>query len=87
MNGKNVSAREPTDIDGTAIWIDGQIVAWFRYSDHAAEWAREHYFGQWLATARAIPNIPPFTPEELEEAGIRADEMLKKLKAKPELED
>jgi hypothetical protein len=64
------------EIGGVAIRVGGAMVAWFADPDQAVDWARENYFGQWLMNPCSIPNRPPFTPEQIEAAKKRAEEML-----------
>jgi len=75
-------------LDGIAIrTVDGRLVAWFADAEDAEEWARENHFGQWLAHKCAIPNRPPFTPEELEAARVEGEKLWQKLGEPRELEE
>jgi len=64
---------------GTAIIVDGKIVAWFATFDDAAQgWCTENHFGKWLATWRTTPpTVIPLTTDELDAARAKAREMAK----------
>lgn len=53
---------------GTAVLVNGQVVAWFaRFDESAVEWCRDNYFGQWLTWRAKPPETIPLTEgEELE---------------------
>lgn len=58
-----------SDLLGTAVLVDGAIVAWFEdFDDVAREWCTENYFGEWLAWRATPPEIVPLTDAEEREA-------------------
>lgn len=57
------------DEDGTAVIVDGKVVAWFSvFDDAAVDWCRDAHFGRWLTWRARCPAITPITPEQLENA-------------------
>jgi len=80
-------------LDAIGVWIvghDAYPVAIFRYVEHAEEWARDNYFGQWLTKEMKIPADTLFshlTEEQLEEARKEAAEMVKMFKILPEADE
>lgn len=65
---------------------DAFPIAVFRYPEHAEEWARDNYFGQWLTKVIKIPRTPLMTDEEAKKAREAAAEMLASFKKLPEAE-
>lgn len=82
-----MSAETPhaKDSRGTAIMVDGQVVAWFaQFTEEAREWCTENYFGKWLAWQAESPAIVPLTTEEHEAALQEAAQLVKQFKLAPE---
>lgn len=64
---------------GTAVIVDGAIVAWFAEWDEAArEWCTENFFGLWLTFRAKRPEIIPLTEDELVEIEKGAAELCAK---------
>jgi hypothetical protein len=61
-------AVELAEMEGIGIRVQGQLVAWFAHAELAEDWARENFFGQWLAHACSMPDRPPVTQKQLDEA-------------------
>lgn len=76
---ENVEPAAPAELEGIGIRVQGQLVAWFADPEMAEEWARENFFGQWLAHPCSMPNRPPFTRAQIEAAEREAEELSKKL--------
>jgi len=50
---------------GTAVLVNGQVVAWFAtFDESAVEWCRDNYFGQWLTWRAKPPEVVPLTEDE-----------------------
>jgi hypothetical protein len=61
---------------GTAVLVDGDIVAWFsEFTEEARDWCSENYFGRWLTWRSKPPEIVPLTHEELKQAEAKAAEL------------
>lgn len=72
---------------GTAIIVNGAIVAWFAATDETAqEWASENHFGEWLSMPASTPNIIPFTQQQIDNAKAKGAELYAKLVLHPESE-
>jgi hypothetical protein len=53
--------------NGTAVLVNGEIVAWFANFDESAEdWCRDNHFGNWLTWRATPPETIPLTTEEQE---------------------
>ena len=65
---------------GVCVIVNGAVVAWFAYSDHAEQWARQNYFGRWLTWRAAAPVPIPLTAEEMAEAKRRGRELHAKIR-------
>jgi hypothetical protein len=63
------------ELAGVGIRVQGQLVAWFAHAELAEDWARENFFGQWLAHACSMPNRPPVTLEQMEATCREGDEL------------
>jgi len=64
---------------GTAVIVDGQIVAWFSEWDEAArDWCTENFFGLWLTFRAKAPAIIPLTEDEIVEIEKGAAELCAK---------
>jgi len=84
-----VEEPEPEMLDAIGVWIvghDAYPVAIFRYEEHAEEWGRDNYFGQWLTREIEIPAIPFATEEEWAEARKEGAKLALKFKQLPEAE-
>lgn len=75
------------------IWLmDGhpEPIALFEFVEHAEEWARDNYFGQWLMHEVEIPVKHPMddlTDEQLEKIKANAKELAKKFNPLPVADD
>jgi len=70
------TCREGNELAGVGVRIEGQLLAWFAYSEMAKAWAEET-FEHWEVHPCSIPNRPPFTPEQIEAARREAEELFK----------
>lgn len=71
------SASAPAELEGVAIRVAGKVVAWFAKPEDAEEWARDVHFGEWLMHPCSIPDRPPFSEEQLAQARVLGEELLK----------
>ena len=72
--------------------VDGhsEPIAMFEFVEHAEDWARDNYFGQWLLQEVTIPLIHPMsqlTDEQIEEIEKDAEKLAAKFRSLPEAED
>ena len=73
---------------GTAIIVDGQIVAWFSEWDEAArDWCTENFFGLWLGWRAKRPEIIPLSDDERLRIEKEAEEFSAKLRGLGEADD
>lgn len=85
--------NEQKQIKMYGIWLmDGhpEPIALFEFVEHAEEWARDNYFGQWLMHEVQIPIKHPLddiTDEELERIEENAKMILAKLRPLPQVDD
>lgn len=87
-SNEKIEAGVPAELPGVGVRVQGELVAWFADAAMAEDWARENFFGQWLAHPCSIPNRPPFTREQIELAEREAAELGKMLGiARPLAED
>ena len=55
---------EENKVTMIGVWIvDGhsEPIALFEFMEHAEDWARDNYFGNWLTKEVTIPYTPLFT--------------------------
>jgi len=85
--------NEEKKITMYGIWIvDGhpEPIAYFEFAEHAEDWARENYFGNWLMHEVKLPIKHPLddlTTEQLEKIEADAQMLLAKLKPLPEAKE
>jgi len=85
--------NEEKKITMYGIWIvDGhpEPIAYFEFVEHAEDWARDNYFGNWLMHEVKLPIKHPLddlTTEELEKIEENAKMLLAKLKPLPTVEE
>lgn len=59
---------------GTAIIVDGKIVAWFANPDElSAEWCTAAYAGEWLAWPADAPVLDGVSDEDMRRVGKKAE--------------
>ncbi len=63
-------------LDGFAVRVGGRIVAWFADPEDAGDWATDTHFGQWLMHPCRLPDAPPFTPEQIAAARLKAESLM-----------
>lgn len=68
----------PPELDGVAIRVGGKLLAWFADAESAAEWATDTHFGEWLIHPCSIPDRPPFSKEQIAQARVLGEELLKR---------
>ncbi|MCB1714256.1 MAG: hypothetical protein KDK05_03880 [Candidatus Competibacteraceae bacterium] len=61
---------------GTAIIVNGEIVAWFADHDElSAEWCSVAYGGEWLAWPADAPVLDGVSDEDMARVGEKAEAM------------
>jgi len=76
VEAPRVGVSALTGLLGTAVLVDGEVVAWFAtFTEEAREWCTENYFGRWLAWRSKPPEIVPLTEAEYDEAMRRGKEL------------
>lgn len=81
---------EENKVTMIGVWIvDGhsEPIAFFEFMEHAEEWARDNYFGNWLTKEVTIPYTPLFTQEEWDAAMVEGKKLAAKFKALPQADD
>ena len=70
-----------SDKEGTAVIVDGKVVAWFaEFDDEAADWCSYNHFGKWIAWRATAPEIVPLTEVEYDRIMEQAKELSKLFK-------
>jgi len=74
----SIDMSEHKEQEGFLISVLGAgRVAWFADAEQAEEWATANHFGNWLLNEYSIPIKPLFTPEQLQYAREKGDELAK----------
>lgn len=62
-------------INGTAVLVNGEIVAWIaNFDESAADWCRDNHFGNWLTWRANPPELIPLTAEEQKQVDAKVAE-------------
>lgn len=81
---------EENKVTMIGVWIvDGhsEPIALFEFMEHAEDWARDNYFGNWLTKEVTIPYTPLFTQKEWDAAMVEGKKLAAKFKALPQVDD
>ena len=81
---------EENKVTMIGVWIvDGhsEPIALFEFMEHAEDWARDNYFGNWLTKEVTIPYIPLFTQEEWDASMEEGKKLAAKLSPLPQADD
>lgn len=79
MTAADGAAEPLAQIEGVAIHVNGQMVAWFADPHEGREWASATYFGNWFMHPFAIPIVPHFSSEQIAEASRSSEVLFSKL--------
>ena len=73
--------QTPPEAKGTAVVVDGALVAWFAEPDeHAEDFCRTNWYGRWLAWRSIPPQLIPLTPDEQAKCEAAGKELAAKLR-------
>ena len=81
---------EENKVTMIGVWIvDGhsEPIALFEFMEHAEDWARDNYFGNWLTKEVTIPYTPLFTQKEWDAAKVEGKRLADKLNPLPQADD
>ena len=81
---------EENKVTMIGVWIvDGhsEPIALFEFMEHAEDWARDNYFGNWLTKEVTIPYTPLFTQEEWDASMEEGKKLAAKFKSLPQADD
>ena len=70
---------------GTAVIVNGSVVAWFREFDESAhDWCTRNFFGEWLTWDAHKPEVIPLSKAQMAKIRRAAKKLAANIRERPD---